>query len=121
MLMFVDLKKKQYPFTKWIKRGTKTELPMFQNASLRKLKIYSTAEINMSKGLEKVRQQFWNFKGEELCSDQKLKKWKASALHGVIDTAWTLKKIPLLVLEANKLRDSPQELATVKKGRRRVL
>jgi len=102
-MIFVNLKKKQSPFTHWIKQGAKTELSMFQNASLRRLKIYSTAEINMPKGLEKICRQFWNFNGEEVCSDQKLKKWKASALHGVIDTAWTLKKTPLLALKANKL------------------
>ena len=85
---------------------------MFQNASLRKLKIYSVAEINMSQGLERIRRQFWNFKGEELCSDKKLKKWKATALHGVIDTAWTA----LLVLEANKLKDiETQDMDTNKR------
>ena len=89
---------------------------MFQNASLRKLKIYSVAEINMSQGLERIRRQFWNFKGEELCSDKKLKKWKATALHGVIDTAWTLKKTALLVLEANKLKDiETQDMDTNKR------
>lgn len=115
MLILVDLKKKESPFAKWIKGGAKNELPMFQNASLKKLKVYSNAEINASKGLEHIRRQFWNFKGEQLCSDQKLKKWKASALHGVIDTAWTLKKTPLLVLEENKLKDSAQDLDNSKK------
>lgn len=115
-LTFLDLQKKQCPFANWIKGGAKKDLQMFQNASFRKLKIYSNTEINMSQGLEKICWQFWNFKGEELCSDEKLKKWKASALHGVIDTAWTLKKNPLLVLEANKLKDSePQDLDTNKK------
>lgn len=120
LLTFVDLKKKQSPFTKWIKGGTEKELPMFQNASFRKLKMYSSAEINMSQGLEKIRQQFWNFKGEELCSDKKLKKWKATALHGVIDTAWTLKKTPLLVLEANKLRDSAPQASETNKKRQKA-
>ena len=115
MLILVDRKKTESPFAKWIKGGAKNELPMFQNASLRKLKVYSTAEINVSKGLEQIRRQFWNFKGEQLCSDQNLKKWKASALHGVIDTAWTLKKTPLLVLEANNLKDSAPDLDNSKK------
>ena len=85
-MTFVDLKKKESPFTNWIKGGAKKDLPMFQNASLRNLKIYSKVEINMSQDLERISHQFWNFKGEELCSDQKLKKWNTTALHGVIDS-----------------------------------
>ena len=69
---------------------------MYPNASFRKLKIYSSAEIAQSNPLEKIRRQFWNIKGEELCRDKKLNKWKASALHGVLDTAWTLKKIHVI-------------------------
>ncbi|KAJ7391207.1 hypothetical protein OS493_019338 [Desmophyllum pertusum] len=63
----------------------KSDLPMYPNASFRKLKIYSSAEIAQSNPLEKI-------------CHKKLNKWKASALHGVLDTAWTSKKSMLLVL-----------------------
>ena len=76
---------------------------MYQHASLRKLKIYSQPEINSSKGLEKVRRHFWNTKGEEVCRDKTLRTWTKTALHGVIDTSWTLKKTALLAMEANKI------------------
>ena len=59
-MTFVDLKKKESPFANWIKGGAKKDLSMFQNASLRKLKVYSVAEINMSQGLERIRRQFNN-------------------------------------------------------------
>ena len=58
---------------------------MYQNASSRKLKIFSQTEIKSAKGLEKVRRQFWNNKGEELCRDKTLKTWTRTALQGVID------------------------------------
>jgi len=34
-----------------------------------------------------------------------LQKWKAAAIHGVIDTSWTLKKTAILVMEADHLQD----------------
>ena len=43
-----------------------------------------------------------------MCQDRALKKWNATAIHGVLDTAWTLKKTVVLVVEANNTRE--QEL-----------
>lgn len=76
---------------------------MYQHASAKKLKIYSQSEIQSAKGLEKIRRHFWNNKGEEVCRDKTLRKWPKTALHGVIDTSWTLKKTALLAMEANKI------------------
>ena len=84
-------KKKQSPFASW-RKDKKGGLPMYQNASSRKLKIFSQTEIKLAKGLEKARRQFWNNKGEELCRDKTLETWSRTALHGMIDTSWTLKK-----------------------------
>ena len=81
---------------------------MYQKAAERKVKLFSCKEIADAQGLEKIRRRFWNEKAEELCQDTALKKWKASAIHGVVDTAWTLKKTVVLVVEANNTRE--QEL-----------
>ncbi|XP_068738096.1 uncharacterized protein [Montipora capricornis] len=103
-------KRKQSPFAKWVK-GPSKELPMYQKAAERKVKLFSCKEIADAQGLEKIR-RFWNEKAEELCQDTALKKWKATAIHGVVDTAWTLKKTVILVVEANNTRE--QELREVK-------
>ncbi|XP_068743106.1 uncharacterized protein [Montipora capricornis] len=100
-------KRKQSPFAKWVK-GPSKELPMYQKAAERKVKLFSGKEIADAQGLEKIRRRFWNEKAEELCQDTALKKWKATAIHGVVDTAWTLKKTVVLVVEANNTRE--QEL-----------
>ena len=78
---------------------------MYPNAASRKVKIYSRTEVSKAQGLEKIRRNFWNNKAEELCQDKVLSKWKATAINGVIDTAWTLTKTAVLVTEANNLRD----------------
>ena len=78
---------------------------MYPNAASRKVKIYSRTEVSKAQGLEKIRRNFWNNKAEELCQDKALSKWKATAINGVIDTAWTLTKTAVLVTEANNLRD----------------
>ena len=96
--------KGQSPFAKWLK-GKERDLPMYPNAASRKVKIYSTTEVSRAQGLEKIRRKFWNDKAEELCQDRELNKWKATAINGVIDTAWTLTKTAVLVMEADNLRD----------------
>lgn len=78
---------------------------MYHNAASRKVKLYSRTEILRAQGLEQIRRRFWNEKGEELCQDRELQKWKATAIHGVIDTSWTLKKTAILVMEADHLQD----------------
>ena len=60
-------------------KGPSTELPLYQHA----------AEIGDAQGLEKIR-KFCNDKAQGLCQDRALTKWKATAIHGVIDTTWTL-------------------------------
>ena len=96
--------KGQSPFAKWLK-GKERDLPMYPNAASRKVKIYSPTEVSRAQGLEKIRRKFWNDKAEELCQDRELNKWKATAINGVIDTAWTLTKTAVLVMEADNLRD----------------
>lgn len=78
---------------------------MYHNAASRKVKLYSRTKILRAQGLEQIRRRFWNEKGEELCQDRELQKWKAAAIHGVIDTSWTLKKTAILVMEADHLQD----------------
>ena len=82
---------------------------MYQDASSRKLKIYNQNEIRTAKGLEKVRRQFWNSKAEDVYRDKSLRTWPKTALHGVIDTSWFLKKTTLFVLEANKIFNEKKE------------
>ena len=67
------------------------ELPVYQHAAERKVKLFSSKEIGEAQGLLKIR-KFWNEKAEELCQDRALKKWKATAIHRVIDIPWMLKK-----------------------------
>ena len=78
---------------------------MYQHASARKLKIYSHNEIRISKGLERIRREFWNSKAEEICKDKALTTWPKSAMHGVIDTAWVLEKTAFLIMEANRIEN----------------
>ena len=94
----------QSPFAKWlIKAGPQKEIRMYQKAAERKVKLFSTAEIARMQGLEKIRWKFWNEKAEELCRGNELKNWKPIAIHGIIYTAWTLKKTAVLVVEANNV------------------
>jgi len=74
-------------------KGPSRELSLYQHAAERKAKLLSSKEIGEAQGLEKIRRKFWNEKAEELCQDRALKKWKATAIHGVIDTTWMLKKL----------------------------
>ena len=98
---------------------------MYQHAAERKVKIFSSKKIGEAQGLEKIRRKFWNEKAEELCQDRALKKWKATAIHGVIDTTWMLKKIMVLVVKANtqhrEAREEATEYSTMKKQRKETV
>ena len=107
-------------------KGPSKELPLYQHAAERKVKIFSSKEIGEAQGLEKIRRKFWNEKAEELCQDRTLKKWKVTAIHGVIDTAWVLKKTVVLVVEANntqdrEAREEATEHSTMKKQKMKQL
>ena len=98
-------------------KGPSKELPLYQHAAERKVKIFSSKEI---------RRKFWNEKAEELCQDRTLKKWKATAIHGVIDTAWVLKKTVVLVVEASntqdrEAREEATEHSTMKKQKKETV
>lgn len=107
-------------------KGPSRELPLYHHAAERKVKLFSSKEIGEAQGLEKIRRKFWNEKAEELCQDRTLKKWKATAIHGVIDTAWMLKKTVVLVVEANntqdrEAREEATEHSTMKKQKKETV
>lgn len=87
---------------------------MYPHASSHKLKLYSLNDIKTVKGLEKVRRKFWNSNAKEVCQDQTTRKWSKTALHGVIDMSWTLKKTALSVMEANKILSETKDVTKTK-------
>ena len=98
---------------------------MYQPGAERKVKIFSSKEIGEAQGLEKIRRKSSNEKAEELCQDRALQTWKATAIHGVIDTTWMLKKIMVLVVKANtqdrEAREEATEYSTMKKQRKETV
>jgi len=70
--LFAGPNRKQSPFADR-QKNKEGGLAMYQHASSQKLKIYSKNEIQLAKGLKKVRRYFWNMKGEEVCRDKTLR------------------------------------------------
>ena len=71
--------------------------------------IYTTTEIENSKGLQKEFRIFWNEKALEICHSKKeIKDLKSSsaAIQGAIHVSWALHKTKLLEIKADKLRDN---------------
>lgn len=69
--------------------------------------IYTPQEIEEGQGLEKEYRTFWNEKAFEMCKDRytraKLLNNKV-AVHGAINTSWTLYKVKLLELRAEEMK-----------------
>ena len=71
------------------------------------IRIYTTAEIQSAEGFEKAYRSFWNEKALSMCLNKftrvKLSQDKL-AVHGAINTSWTLHKVDLLELKAEEMK-----------------
>jgi len=65
------------------------------------VKIFSDQEID--------KRQFWNDKGEELCTSNALKNFKPGEIQGATNFSWSLKKTEILKEE---LKEINMEIAT---------
>jgi len=97
----------QSPFAKWFK-GPSKELRLYKNGANRKIKLVSGKEIADAPDLKS-----FGTRKLKSCARTALKKWKAATIHRVIDTAWTLKKTTVLVVEVNNVRE--EELSQKRK------
>ena len=81
-------------------------------AKVRIVKLYSDAEIQNSTGKTKEYREFWNKKAEEICGEAEFAKFSKAAVHGVINTSWTLKKADDILNESmeigNALKNVPK-------------
>ena len=82
-------------------------------AKARNVKLYSDAEIQNSTGKTKEYHEFWNKKAEEICGEAEFAKFSKAAVHGVINTSWTLKKADDIL---NELREIGNALKNVPKS-----
>ncbi|CAB4013194.1 Hypothetical predicted protein [Paramuricea clavata] len=86
------------------------------------MKIFNNQEIKSQTGLEKMRRQFWNEKAELLCTRSETANLSKTEIHRLIDTAWCLRKISILVDDARKLELDEHDLfahddnATLERG-----
>ena len=72
-------------------------------AKARNVKLYSDAEIQNSTGKTKEYREFWNKKAEEICREAEFAKFSKAAVHGVINTSWTLKKADDILNESREI------------------
>ena len=86
------------------------------HAKARNIKLYSETEIGNSTGKMKIYRQYWNNKAEDICANKEFANFSKAAVHGVINTAWTLKKADDMLTEAKKmataLKDVPKSCLT---------
>ena len=89
----------------------------FRRAKQMGIKIYNPKEIKEAKSeMEKARRQFSNEKAEQLCTRAETANIGKTAMYGIIDVAWTLKKTFLLQDEARKLMQNERELFSDQKN-----
>jgi hypothetical protein len=82
----------------------------FRHARMRGLKIYKEEEIANTKAeLEKTRRRFWNDKAEQLSTHPSTANLAKSAIHGIIDVAWTLRKTSFIEDDARKLESDEKD------------
>ncbi|KXJ18933.1 hypothetical protein AC249_AIPGENE25670 [Exaiptasia diaphana] len=78
-------------------RSSFTKKLTCSDAEAKGLKMYSDKEIRQaSSEMERRYREFWNEKGNQLCREPATKHKSKSALHGIIDVSWTLRKTTLL-------------------------
>ena len=66
--------------------------------------VYTTQEIEQSKGLIKEYRKFWNAKSIEYCRDKRVtSKMDGAAIKGAINTSWLLHKSMLLELQSQQI------------------
>ena len=82
-------------------------------AKARNVKLYSDKEIQNSTGKMKEYREFWNKKVEEICSEAEFEKFSKAAVHGVINTAWTLKKADDMLSEAKDMATTLKNVPTL--------
>lgn len=75
----------------------------YRHARAKNIKIYTSKEIDSASGMEKKRRQFWNEKADQLSKNKETRDQSKTALCGIIDVSWTLKKTLMLEAEARKL------------------
>lgn len=61
-------------------------------------------------GMEKKRRQFWNEKADQLAKNKETRDQSKTALCGIIDVSWTLRKTSMLEAEAKKLMEDEKVL-----------
>ena len=85
------------------------------HAKARNIKLYSETEIGNSTGKMKIYRQYWN-KAEDICANKEFANFSNAAVHGVINTAWALKKADDMLTEAKEmataLKDVPKSCLT---------
>lgn len=83
----------------------------FRRAKGKGIKFYSAEEISKAKTeMERSRRKFWNEKAEQLCLHPETAKREKTVIHGIIDVAWTLRKVDIIENDARKLLRDEQEL-----------
>lgn len=60
--------------------------------------------------MERSRRKFWNEKAQQLCLHPETAKREKTVIHGIIDVAWTLRKVDIIEDDARKLLRDEQEL-----------
>ena len=71
--------------------------------------VYTTQEIEQSKGLIKEYRKFWNAKSIEYCKDKRVtSKMDGAAIKGAINTSWLLQKSMLLEFQSQQIEERAQ-------------
>lgn len=68
--------------------------------------VYTTQEIEHSKGLMKEYRKFWNAKSMEYCKEKRVtSKMDGAAIKGAINTSWLLHKSTLLEFQSQQIEE----------------
>ena len=82
----------------------------YRHAKAKNMKIYTQTEIDSVTGMEKKRRQFWNEKADQLVKNKETRDQSKTALCGIIDVSWTMRKTSMLEAEAKKLMEDEKVL-----------
>ena len=82
----------------------------YRHAKAKSMKIYMPEVVDSATGMENKRRQFWNEKADQLAKNKGAGHQSKTALCGIIDVSWTLRKTSMLEAEAKKLMEDKKVL-----------
>lgn len=83
----------------------------YRNAKLKQFKIFTEEEIGRAgSNMERRRREFWNNKAEQICTNKETSRLGKTAMTGIIDVSWTLRKTTFIEEDVKHTEDQEKSL-----------